>query len=196
MRPLFPALSEDLRYGVVLKNRIWKQPWGFTLRRFDSSLKSLEVTTLSPRPFEFLREPAYEIALALTNERSRAVFDSFAAALQAGEARYEPVLGLHNCPAELSYAGSGVARVADGDFETRGFVPRSLFPRPPLQPYRIGFERLPTYQNEAMWNPPDRYTEVIYADVLHDGSKPLLAGRGRHFRLARPAGVEEAWCLI
>src|SRR5437870_4797115 len=59
MRPLFPVLSEDLRYGVALESPVWKQSWAFTLRRFDPDRTRLEPSQPAPRAFEFLREPRF-----------------------------------------------------------------------------------------------------------------------------------------
>lgn len=201
MRPLFPQLSEDLRYGIALRRRVWKQSWSFTLRRFDSGRAGLEVTDKGPRAFEFLREPSFLVVVALQGERSRSIFNAWLERLRAEESCFEPVLGLHNCPAELVLKEEVEASPAQGDFHTAGFVPKSY--RPSFDHtaiVRIGFERLPTYQNDAMWNPPDRYVEVVYCDVRtqddRDGlSAPQLAGSGDHYRLARATG-EEDWCLI
>ena len=40
------------------------------------------------------------------------------------EAHYDPILGLHNCPAEIELLGMGEAEAANGNFVTRGFIPR------------------------------------------------------------------------
>jgi len=201
MRPLFPQLSEDLRYGIALRQRVWKQSWSFTLRRFDSGRAGLEVTDKGPRAFEFLREPCFLVVLALQAERSRSIFEEWLERLRAEESCFEPVLGLHNCPAELALIEEVEASPRQGDFRTPGFVPRDRRPRFDLgSPFRAGFERLPTFQNSEMWNPPDRYVEVIYSDVPSQAAReglsvPLLAGSGDHYRLKRAAG-EEDWCLI
>ena len=197
MRPLFPQLSEDLQYGVALENPVKKQAWAFTLRRFEAGRAKLEVAGLSPRPFEFLKDPCFRVVIALTDERSRELFEAFAGLVANSETHFDPVLGLHNCPAELVLLRRCEAERADGKFRTVGFVPRLLKPNPPRDvPYRVGVERIPSFQNADMWNPPERYQEVVYIDVSRSGEQPHLTGEGEYFRLQGSAGKEEDWCLI
>jgi len=197
MRPLFPQLSEDLKYGVVLEKPVKKQAWAFTLRRFAAGRANLEVTGLSPRPFEFLKDPCFRVAVALVNERSQEMFDMFAHLVMNSETHFDPILGLHNCPAEISLLGRHEVEEAEGRFRTEGFVPCALKPRPEdTASFRVGFERLPSYQNADMWNPPDRYVEVVYMDVSRGGERPHLAGDGEHYRIHTNDGKEEQWCLI
>jgi hypothetical protein len=47
-----------------------------------------------------------------------------------------------------------------------------------------------------MWNPPDKYVEVVYLDVSGSTGRAYLKGDGEHYRLLLDGGVEEAWCLI
>lgn len=197
MRPLFPQLSDDLKYGVMLENPVKKQTWAFTLRRFAAGRSNLEVTGLSPRPFELLKDPCFRVAIALAEERSRAEFEAFARLVANSETYFDPVLGLHNCPAEISLLGRGAVEASEGDFRTAGFVPRTLKPHPDMSAaFRVGFERLPAYQNADMWNPPERYIEVVYMDASPGVERPYLQGRGEHYRMPLNDGSEEAWCLI
>lgn len=210
MTALFPQLSEDLLYGVALERAVKKQSWAFTLRRFSSDIKNrLEAPGLSPRPFEFLKEPKFRVVLALQNSRSEALFSAFVDLVRNGEVHYDPVLGLHNCPAELTFIDEGTAEAGSGAFETEGFLPDTVRRRiTPGGPFRIGFDRIPAYQNGDMWNPPDRYVEVIYRDFL-PGVSQRLGGEGDHLRIRwshesegrgeegrENKGKEEAWCLI
>ena len=77
----------------------------------------------------------------------------------------------------------------EGEYTTKGFVLRSHRFRAgaDLSGFRVGFERIPTYQDAEWWNPPDGYREVAYPsngmDITVDGS---------HFR----GHTGEAWCLI
>jgi CRISPR-associated protein Cas5h len=196
MRFLFPALSEDLVYGVALEHPVWKQSWAFTLRRFDANRARLEPSQPAPKAFEFLREPKFTVVLTLKGEQSYDHFTRFLGLVREGESYYEPVLGLHNCPALVTLIGTGQAAINRGHFTTRGFIPRMKRPNVVDEQFRVGFERLPTYQNEDMWNPSDRYVEVIYTDVPRSGSKPILSGEGEYFHVSLTNGMEEAWCLI
>jgi hypothetical protein len=54
--------------------------------------------------------------------------------------------------------------------------------------FRLGFERIPTHQNDDMWNRPEHYVEVCYGD---EGREIVLEG-GEHFRFDNG----DAWCLI
>ena len=198
MRPLFPQLSDDLKYGLVLEKPVKKQAWAFTLRRFEAGRAKLEVSGLSPRPFEFLKDPCFRVAIALADARSRDLFETFAYLAANSETHFDPVLGLHNCPAELSLVGRGQVEEAEGPFRTAGFVPRSFKPRPETLagPFRAGFEWLPSYQNAEMWNPRDRYVEVVYMDVPRSDERPYLTGEGTHYQMHMNGVKEEAWCLI
>jgi CRISPR-associated protein Cas5h len=33
--------------------------------------------------------------------------------------------------------------------------------------FRIGFDKIPTFQNDDFWNIPERYVDVIYPDYPH-----------------------------
>ena len=197
MCSLFPVFSQDLRYGVALETRVWKQSWSFTLRRFDPKKTKLEPDQPVPRAFEFLREPHFTVVLALADQRSSTYFAEFVRLVGASETHFEPVLGLHNCPAEVELLDVGEADLSSGRFETRGFVPRDRRPQiDTTSSFRVGFERIPTAQDDSMWNPPGQYVEVIYTDVAPFGQKPLLTGEGEYCEVRFGSGVEEAWCLI
>ncbi len=197
MGPLFPIFSEDLRYGVALENSVWKQSWAFTLRRFDPDKTRLEPSRPAPRAFEFLREPQFIVILALTAARSEEHFRHFLNMVENSEAHYDPVLGLHNCPAEIELVSMGTASLSNGPFTTQGFIALDRQPKVDIDGgLRIGFERLPSYQNTEMWNPPERYVEVVYTDVRPNMRKQPINGDGEHFRLKVEDSTEEAWCLI
>ena len=156
MKGLFPILCEDLIYGVQIKNTVQKQSWGFTLRSINDALAK------SPRQMEFIREPQYEVVLCLKNIRSEGIYDQFLESVAKSEACYTPVLGLHNCAAELSLTHYGkVNHFPVGDFQTTGFV--STKHKPILDSFpKLGFDRIPTYQNEDFWNIPEKYVPVVY----------------------------------
>ncbi|HEX9960584.1 MAG TPA: CRISPR-associated protein Cas5, partial [Pyrinomonadaceae bacterium] len=95
MKDLFPQLSEDLLYGVCVKKAVKKESWAFTLRYV------VDLMQKAPKQMEFLKNPQNMIALALKDKKSSVIFDDFVSAIQNDEAKYTPVLGLHNCPAEI-----------------------------------------------------------------------------------------------
>jgi len=186
MRLLFPLLCEDLLYGVQINGVVRKESWGFTLRNAHAPNNPSEK---SPRQMEFLRDPDFTVALVLQNERSAESFVQFAAAMQNSEALYTPVLGLHNCPAELIWLSESRFEAEEGEYTTKGFVLRShpFRSNDGLHGFRVGFERIPTYQDADWWNLPDKYLEVAYPS---DGMDITVIGD--HYR----SDTGESWCLI
>lgn len=182
MRSLFPILCEDLVYGVQVRHLVNKVSWGFTLRNVH---RQNDPGEKAPRQMEFLRNPDYTVALALRGTRSEERFTQFITAIQSSEARYTPVLGLHNCPAELDWSGETEFEAGNGTYQTQGFALRE-HRLVDLTNLRVGFERIPTYQDSDWWNVPDRYREVVYPS--NGGS---IVMDGEHFRSNRGE-----WCLI
>lgn len=163
MKPLFPQLSEDLLYGVQLLNPVKKISWGFTSR---TAFKPWQMG--SPKYFEFLKNPKFQILLVLKNIRSEVVFYEFLKYLKKEEAIFTPVLGWHNCPANIEFISEGgISELKNGTFETSGFIEKPPKHKPKLlnANFRVGFEKLPTYQSDDFWNLPEYYKEVIYPDA-------------------------------
>lgn len=158
MSELFPQLSEDLIYGVCVNNAVKKESWSFTLRNVVDFLQK------APKQMEFLKSPENTIALALKNETSSAIFDEFVDSIQQSDAKFTPVLGLHNCPAELHFLKSGEFKAKTGNFITKGFIKEKQLDVTRLltAKFRLGVERVPTFQNNDFWNLPERYEKVIY----------------------------------
>ncbi|MDR3708831.1 MAG: CRISPR-associated protein Cas5 [Capsulimonadaceae bacterium] len=185
MRALFPQLCEDLLYGVLIRGVVKKQSWAFTLR---NAHKPNDPAEKAPRQMEFIRDPDYYVALALRGERSSGVFQQFADAVQNCKACFTPVLGLHNCPAELEWLHTGEFLARQETYQTKGFALRTHTLVGKIEPrLRVGFERIPTYQDDNWWNRPDGYREVVYPSA---GTE--LQVSGEHFVFS----TGEAWCLI
>jgi CRISPR-associated protein Cas5h len=186
MKPLFPQLSEDLLYGVQLLNPVIKISWGFTSR---TAFKPWQMG--SPKYFEFLKNPKFKILLCLTNERSAVIFYEFLKSLKKEEAVFTPVLGWHNCPADIEYLSTGeVLELQEGIFETMGFVEKPPKHKPKLlnMNFRVGFEKLPTYQNDNFWNLPEFYKEVIYPDA-----NAVISVEGEYYEYLKD---KSKWWLI
>jgi CRISPR-associated protein Cas5 subtype I-B len=159
MKTLFPQLSEDLLYGVQLLNPVKKVSWGFTSRKANKPTEEG-----APKHFEFLRNPYFLVSIALKNNRSETLFDSFCDYVKNGLAEYTPVLGWHNCPAEIRFVSQGFfSEPQNGEFETQGFVIAGYKPKDFNGKFRIGFDKIPTYQKD-FWNVPDNYVNIIYPD--------------------------------
>ncbi|MEZ4963011.1 MAG: CRISPR-associated protein Cas5 [Saprospiraceae bacterium] len=154
MKALFPQLCDDLLYGVRVNNHVQKQSWGFTLR------SASDLFAKSPKQMEFLRYPDFTILLALKNGQSGEFFDEFIWSVAAQKSCFQPVLGLHNCPADLYFIDDGeISEQQEGEFETHGFISSS---HKAIQFSRLSFDRIPTFQTDDFWNLPERYQSVVY----------------------------------
>lgn len=179
MRPAFPKFSEDLLYGVRLRRPVQKEPHGFITRSakypgrtHDGSGERL----LGRKRFEFLKKPHFQVAVALQDERSGDFFDEFLHCVESGKAQYTPVLGWHNCPANLSLVSSGTfADPQTGAFEASCFVSNDHHVESTGASFHIGIDRIPTYQ-ENFWNRPDYYETVLYPFGDH-----LMEVEGEYF---------------
>lgn len=186
MKKLFPQLSDDILYGVQLLSPVKKLSWGFTSRT------AIEPTAPgNPKYFEFLRKPSFKVCIALKNDRSESIFESFKQSIKDEESVYCPVLGWHNCPANLYFMSEGIfTTIAGGEFETFGFTETPPVHNPVIRDlkFRIGFEKIPTYQNDDFWNLPNKYKQVIYPDAPHS-----IKVIGEHFEFSIN---KEKWWLI
>ena len=160
MRFLFPQLSEDLLYGIKVLNPVKKESWGFTMHKVKTKPEP------APKYMELLKLPKFQVAIALYNtcESTKNLFDEFIKSLKNSESKYTPVLGLHNCPAKLTFLSEGEFSDEKTDnFKTKYVVStKHEINIKETEQFRIGFERIPTFQNGDFWNPPDRYINVIY----------------------------------
>lgn len=162
MRTYFPLLSEDIIYNVQLRKPVKKISLGFT------SCKANNPTEQGvPKSFEILKTPTFLVTIALLNNRSEKIFDSFLRAIKNEEAVYPPCLGWHNCAAELQYVSAGDLsnEERDGVFETAGFVLMGQYEIVDFSnTFRVGFDKLATYQNNDFWNLPEKYVDIIYPE--------------------------------
>lgn len=168
MKLLFPQLSDDLLYGVALLNPVKKVSWGFTSR---TAFKPWQSGT--PKYFEFLKKPKFKIILALKEIRSEELFSKFSKMILNSESYYTPVLGWHNCPAEIEFVSeSNINEGSKNAFETNGFVESSVAHKVNLlnTSFRVGLDKVPTHQNDDFWNQPQFYKQIIYPEVGHSFS--------------------------
>jgi CRISPR-associated protein Cas5 subtype I-B len=176
MKALFPQLSEDLKYGVQVQNAVQKQSWGFTFRSVNSQ-------SPSPKQMELLRSPSYLVTIGLHEVRSEAIFDEFVHCIKNNLAVYTPVLGLHNCPAELAFVAEGVLTIHEGEFETFGFViPQS---KENFKFKKIGFAKVPTYQNDDFWN-------THHVEVMYPSENQTIQDKGQYYAFNN----QSQWFLI
>ena len=190
MRPLFPILSEDFLYGVQILNPIKKISIAFTLR------KAVKLFETAPKHMEFLKSPKFLIAIALrndNNDESKKLFDEFVSAIKNSEAKFTPVLGMHNCPANLEFISEGNFSGKLTNIET-GFKVKCVITSEHklLLEENNGFcirpSRIPTFQNDDFWNPPDKYIDVIYPS---EGNE--ITVKGNYYKYLNKG---EFWWLI
>lgn len=186
MKSLFPQLSEDLLYGVQLLEQVKKVSWGFTSR------KAINPTEPgSPKYFEFLKNPKFKVTIALNDEKSLHEFDQFLSAVKNEESIYTPVLGWHNCPANLRLESEGtVTEMADSEFETFAFVSTEHKPKV-SGAFRVGFDMLPTFQNDDFWNLPEKYQQIIYPYYPHK-----LTVEGKYYEYLIDGSKEDTLWLM
>lgn len=187
MKNLFPKLSDDLLYCVAINNHVLKESWGFTLRSVKVNLEK------SPWQFEFLKHPDFTIVLGLGNERSRNIFDNFCANIKNSKAHFQPTLGLANCPANIQFINTGkFSEKMNGSFKTKGFISRKhVLELNENFDFRIGFDKIPTFQNNDFWNNPDKYAELAYCS----GGSSLQVDSGDYYEMQTLNGISQ-WYLI
>ncbi|KAF0249953.1 MAG: CRISPR-associated protein [bacterium] len=169
MASLFPEFSEDLLYGVTLCNPVKKEPWGFTVRDISTQESSRQHN-------ELLKSPSFLVAIAWQNERSDQRLTSFGLAVKNDEACFPPVLGLHNCPAELQFVAIGEFEKYQGEFVTKGFITDKHVIDLEVN-FRLAVDRMPTYQNNDFWNLPEKYQKVVYP---FDGNP--ISAKGEYYQ--------------
>ncbi len=179
MKDVFPLLSENLKYGVCVRNAVQKQSWGFTLRSLNKIFdKYTNSVVKAPKQMEFIKNPNYEIIIGIVDNpiaEAEKLFSDFVLAIKKGKAKYTPVLGLHNCPAEIEFCNEGILQYEkNGTFETKGFV--SSKHQPEITEFRLGFDKIPTYQNNDFWNLPEKYLQVVYPS-----QEQSLTVKGEHY---------------
>lgn len=181
MRELFPVWCKDFLYGVQILNDVNKQSWGFTLR------KAGDAWSKSPGQMEFIRNPKYLVTLALANTDSESYFEQFRECCKNNNACFEPVLGLHNCPAEILFIDEGeVTDLGEDNFETKGFVTsQHSMASFTSMPSRLGFDNIPVFQNNDFWN--NEFQAIVYPSA----GNPINV-TGKHFDF----NGKSKWCLI
>ena len=186
MKSLFPKLSRDLLYGVQLLQQVKKVSWGFTSR------KAINPTEPgSPKYFEFLKNPKFKVTIVLKNENSFKEFNQFLSSIKNEDSIYTPVLGWHNCPANLKFDSEGIIIEMPGnEFETYAFVSTEHKPKISGE-FRVGFDKLPTFQNDDFWNLPDKYNQIIYPDFPH---KILVEGKYYEYKSSNKT-PEQLWLM-
>ena len=164
MKILFPKLCNSLLYGVEIKAEVKKQSWGFTFRQASDVLQQ------APRYMEILSHPSYSVTIACLDSADgecQEIFDFFSHSIENKISKFTPVLGIHNCPADILFESKGIiTEEGTGNFSTLGFISKkhTLNIRSGVN-LRLGFDRIPTYQNDDFWNLPEHYETIIYPNI-------------------------------
>jgi len=184
MRFLFPQLCDDLLYGVQVLNPVRKESWGFTMR------KAVNLFEKAPKHLEFLKQPKFIVAVALYDERSTDLFYEFVTSIKNSKAHYTPVLGLHNCPANLAYLSEGeFSEKRVGSFMAKCFVSnKHKLDLQSIKQFRVGLDKISTYQDNDFWNLPDRYVTIIYPSE----GREISISNGEYYQYTNG----EKWWLI
>lgn len=187
MKTKFPEFSKNLLYGVQVESAVKKESWGFTLRKASNLFEK------APKQMEFLKNPSFLVALALKDNHSESIFDEFIASLERSEAKFTPVLGLHNCPANLELVSKGEFIEQNSAFVTKAFITKECVVdmsrmMQENRQMRLGFERIPTYQNDDFWNLPEKYVEVLYPSEQNE----IPVKENRHYQFTDGS----RWILI
>lgn len=164
MKVKYPQLSLDILYNVQLLQPVKKETWSFTLR------KAVNFFEKAPKNMEFLKHPEFKVSLALKTKNSINEFDSFIESLKVGLSKYTPTLGLQNCPANLELLTIGeFSDKKYGAFTTKGFISKNshkILSMDMTKIFRVGIDKIPTYQNDDFWNLPEFYYEIVYPDLF------------------------------
>ncbi len=187
MKDFFPQLSEDLLYSVALNNHVKKESWGFTLRSVKVNLEK------SPWQFELLKSPNFDVVLALKDKRSISIFEKFKDYVENGVAYYTPTLGLANCPANISFIAKGIMSDKQiGEFTTKGFISQHhQIEMDDNFDFRIGFDRISTFQNNDFWNDPEKYADIAYCS----GESSFVIKNGEYFDFQNETENDQ-WYMI
>lgn len=156
MAALYPQLCDDLLYGIQLLNPIIKEPQAFTGRKVISK----KFFDSGRRYCEYLREPKYDIVVALVNERSADIFNKFAEYTKANRSTYPAYLGVANCQCDFDLAKDvQVSEKKHGEFVTQAvFSSEHTFSASPDED--IVFEAVPTHEKDWFYTPSRIVTTV------------------------------------
>lgn len=188
MRELYPILSEDILYSVALNKPVKKESWGFTLRSVKANADK------APWQFEFLKNPDFNVIVALKNNRSKEVFETFKNNIQDGKAYFTPTLGLANCPADIELIASGsLSEIQSGSFSTVGFISnKHEIEISGSGDFRIGFEKIASFQNNDFWNDPEKYIGLAYSNA----GNPFKVKSGAYYEFTTEKKEISKWFLI
>ena len=115
MKNLYGQLCEDLIYSIQLLSPVVKEPHAFTKR----NTMPANFFKSGRRFCEMLKDIDYRITIALRNERSREVFNSFCEFIKESASAYSPYFGIVSCPSNVEFVEmTEVSGEKNGEFVT------------------------------------------------------------------------------
>jgi len=150
MALLYPQLCDDLLYGIRLLNPIIKEFHGFTKRIV------IKQRFFKPdrRYCEYLRDPKFDIVVALANERSADVFNKFAEYTKAERSVYPCYLGVANCQCDFDLIRDvEVSDKKTGEFSTRAVFSAAHEIINSDEDEELVFEKVPTHEKDWYYTP-------------------------------------------
>jgi CRISPR-associated protein Cas5h len=160
MKPLFPILCDGLKMAITINKEVIKEVHGFTTH------KTVKANFFKQgRGYrEFVRNPDYTITVALADEKNKELFIKFTEMLKRGETGYPVYFGNSNCPAEFKFIEEGKFKGPfSGTFETKGIISSEHHDIDVESNLDITVERIPTFQNDNFYNPPNRFVSVLFS---------------------------------
>jgi len=158
MKKQFPGLCDGLGMALVLNKPVTKETHGFT------SHKAVAGNFYGPgRVYnEFLRGPDYTVTIALKNDSCNEFFSTFCCRIKNKKSGYPHYFGISSCPAQVSFLNEGSLAEEKGLFKTTGIISSDHELKTIPDDTDIGTDRIPTYQDNNWYNPPDRFVSVLY----------------------------------
>jgi CRISPR-associated protein Cas5h len=171
MKPLYPILSDSLKYSVVLRSPLEKESVSLYTKNLDNFWKA-DRESKTPKPMELLKKPSYTVYVVVvdgervineqTKETVNMLMDKFIYHVEDGIYVWQPSLGVKNCPCELSNMAERETETYDGDFQTLGFVTKITEETDSI----VFADDMPTHQNEFRFNDPAKYVAIKFTDDL------------------------------
>lgn len=155
---LYPQFCDDLLYSIRLLNPVIKDYHSFTSR------KVIEETALQKGRgvYEYLKNPYFEITLALSNDRSKDFFESFVTAIKKGQSVFGPYLGVISCPADIEIIKDvDVSEEHKGEFETDAVITTKHKLLKDSDDLNLVFEQIPTHASGGYYT-PERRVQVMF----------------------------------
>jgi CRISPR-associated protein Cas5h len=158
MRALYPTLCRGLKYSVSLDKPLIKETHAFTKR------KVVRGNFYSPdrRYCELLKNVSYTVFVVCASDCAREIFNKFKDYLLKDLSVYKTYLGVTHCPMGYSEVQEGsVSDLKTGEYSSSFFFsPNHVFD---YEGNDLCYDRIPSYQTEDFFNPPEHMVPIIFS---------------------------------